>query len=87
MRIDVSIFPCCMPVYVVCVSVSQSTYVTRHKKIGLMCTQNLTTFSNFKHINKPGNIINFPPFMQNFIGNLMQFTKFQYLKQQRRYVQ
>ena len=44
-----------MPTFCACVLVGGVsftlgfvTYVTRHEKIGLMCTQNLTTFLNFK---------------------------------------
>ena len=50
--------------------------VPQYKKMGLMCTQNLTIFLNFKLkynfaliVNK-NNLIKFPPFMQHFIGNL-----------------
>ena len=53
-----------------------SINVTRHEKIGLMCTQNLATFSilNFNNfVDENNSLIKFPPFMQNFMGNLQNF--------------
>ena len=42
------------------------------RKLGLMCTQNLTTFLNFTSITLLIKIvqITFPPFMQHFMGNM-----------------
>ena len=51
-----------------------SLYVTRYEKIGLMCTQNLTTFLDFKLTVKNNGLIQFLPFMQGIKCNSESFN-------------
>ena len=57
---------------------TSSEYVMRHGKIGLMCTQNLTTYLDFNlnnFINKASNLIKFI----NKASNLIKFITFMYV--------
>ena len=67
-----------------------NVYVTQHEKIGLMCTQNLTTFwiSNLDNfLSNQWSAMKFTTFIQHFMERHILLTDLLYLIQYRRYTQ
>ena len=68
----------------------QALYVTWYEKIGLMCTQKLTTFWTLKFHNsvvKCNLSINLLQLLKHTMENFMQFTELVYLTNKVRYIE